>query len=65
MRRPRRWRRRRKQPDRLTETDHAEIKAILDQKTPLEGDVYDLERDQKGRHGRIMHYNLNEEKPAA
>jgi aryl-alcohol dehydrogenase-like predicted oxidoreductase len=49
----------------LTATDHAEIKATLDQKTPLEGDVYDLERDQKGRHGRIMHYNLNEEKPAA
>lgn len=49
----------------LTDQDRAEIKAILDQKTALEGDVYDLERDQKGRHGRIMHYNLNEEKPAA
>jgi len=49
----------------LTDADRAEITAILGQKTALEGDVYDLERDQKGRHGRIMHYNLNEEKPAA
>jgi hypothetical protein len=23
------------------------------------GDVYDLERDRTGRHGRIMKYNLN------
>jgi hypothetical protein len=23
------------------------------------GDVFDLERDRTGRHGRIMKYNLN------
>jgi hypothetical protein len=23
------------------------------------GDVYELERDREGRHGRIMKYNLN------
>ena len=49
----------------LTDQDRAEIEAVLAQKTPMEGDVYDLEREQKGRHGRIMHYNLNEDKPAA
>lgn len=49
----------------LTDADRAEIDAVLARKTPLEGDVYDLERDQRGRHGRIMHYNLNEDKPAA
>ncbi|MBD0415565.1 aldo/keto reductase [Oryzicola mucosus] len=49
----------------LTDADRAEIDAVLAQKTTMEGDVYDLERDQKGRHGRIMHYNLNEDKPAA
>lgn len=49
----------------LTDRDRADIDAILAQKAPLEGDVYDLERDQNGRHGRIMHYNLNEDKPAA
>ncbi|MDI6025068.1 aldo/keto reductase [Corticibacterium sp. UT-5YL-CI-8] len=49
----------------LTDADRAEIDAVLVQKTAMEGDVYDLERDQKGRHGRIMHYNLNEDKPAA
>jgi aryl-alcohol dehydrogenase-like predicted oxidoreductase len=49
----------------LTSRDRADIEAILAQKSPLEGDVYDLERDQTGRHGRIMKYNLSEDKPAA
>ena len=26
----------------------------------LAGDVYDLERDRQGRHGRIMKYNLSQ-----
>jgi aryl-alcohol dehydrogenase-like predicted oxidoreductase len=44
---------------RLTETDQAEINAVLSQANPLEGDVYTLERDREGRHGSIMKYNLN------
>lgn len=44
---------------RLTPADHAEIAAAMAEARPLEGDVYDLERDREGRHGRIMHYNLN------
>jgi aryl-alcohol dehydrogenase-like predicted oxidoreductase len=44
---------------RLTETDQAEIEAVLSQANPLEGDVYTLERDREGRHGSIMKYNLN------
>ena len=43
---------------RLDATDHAAIDAVLAQRRPLEGDVYALERDRTGRHGRIMHYNL-------
>jgi aryl-alcohol dehydrogenase-like predicted oxidoreductase len=43
----------------LTDTDLAEIEAILRQGNPLEGDVYTLERDREGRHGSIMKYNLN------
>ena len=44
----------------LTDQDLAEIKAVTDQSTGPQGDVYDLERDKDGRHGRIMHYNLND-----
>lgn len=43
----------------LTDTDQAEIEAILRQAHPLDGDVYTLERDREGRHGSIMKYNLN------
>jgi len=43
----------------LTAADHAEIDAVLSQSKPLEGDVFDLERDRHGRHGSIMKYNLN------
>lgn len=43
----------------LTDQDRAEIESTLVQKRAMEGDVYDLERDREGRHGRIMHYNLN------
>ena len=43
----------------LTDTDHAEIEAVLSQANPLDGDVYTLERDREGPHGSIMKYNLN------
>jgi aryl-alcohol dehydrogenase-like predicted oxidoreductase len=43
----------------LTEEDAAQIGAVLAQRRPLEGDVYALERDRTGRHGRIMKYDLN------
>lgn len=43
----------------LTEADCAAIKAIIDRSTGPQGDVYTLERDRTGRHGSIMHYNLN------
>ena len=48
----------------LTDGDMAAIDAVLEQSAPLEGDVYALERDRDGRHGRIMKYNLNDA-PAA
>ena len=43
----------------LDAEDRARITAVLAQSTGLEGDVYTLERDRHGRHGSIMHYNLN------
>ena len=42
----------------LDEADRAAIGAVLAQRRALEGDVYALERDRDGRHGRIMKYNL-------
>jgi len=47
----------------LTPEDHAAIDAVLARRTGPLGDVYELERDKTGPHGRIMKYNLNE--PAA
>ena len=44
----------------LTAGDLAEIAAIHAESPGLEGDVYTLERDRHGRHGSIMHYNLND-----
>lgn len=44
---------------RLSADDHDAIKTILDQRTGPLGDIYTLERDRTGRHGSIMHYNLN------
>lgn len=41
----------------LTAADHAAIAAALPPSPP--GDVYALERDRSGRHGRIMKYGLN------
>lgn len=43
----------------LTETDRAAIAAVLSRRTGPDGDIYTLERDRHGRHGSIMHYNLN------
>jgi aryl-alcohol dehydrogenase-like predicted oxidoreductase len=44
----------------LTAEDKRQIMAIIgESKGPL-GDVYTLERDRTGRHGSIMHYNLND-----
>jgi aryl-alcohol dehydrogenase-like predicted oxidoreductase len=45
----------------LDARDHAAIDAVLADSRPLEGDVYTLERDRDGRHGRIMKYNLNKD----
>lgn len=42
---------------RLSAADHAAIAAALPPSPP--GDVYALERDRTGRHGRIMKYGLN------
>jgi aryl-alcohol dehydrogenase-like predicted oxidoreductase len=44
---------------RLTGQDIAEIDAIVDRSRGPDGDTYVLERDRHGRHGAIMHYNLN------
>jgi aryl-alcohol dehydrogenase-like predicted oxidoreductase len=44
---------------RLDADDRAAIAAILARRQGPEGDVYELERDKTGRHGRIMKYNLN------
>jgi aryl-alcohol dehydrogenase-like predicted oxidoreductase len=43
----------------LDAEDRARIAAVIAQGDGLEGDVYTLERDRHGRHGSIMHYNLN------
>ncbi|MBD9597382.1 aldo/keto reductase [Ensifer sp. ENS05] len=43
----------------LSQDDLEAINRIVAEgKGPL-GDIYDLERDRTGRHGAIMHYNLN------
>jgi aryl-alcohol dehydrogenase-like predicted oxidoreductase len=46
----------------LSSDDLAAIRRVADQRSGPKGDVYDLERDKDGRHGRIMKYNLNEDK---
>ncbi|CAN7146361.1 aldo/keto reductase [Mesorhizobium sp. LjNodule214] len=43
----------------LTPDDKTAIGAVIAESRGLEGDVYTLERDRHGRHGSIMHYNLN------
>lgn len=44
----------------LDEDDLARINAAIAAHDEVDGDVYDVERDRHGRHGRIMKYNLNE-----
>jgi aryl-alcohol dehydrogenase-like predicted oxidoreductase len=43
----------------LTAEDRTGIGSAQADFLPLAGDVYDLERDRRGRHGAIMKYNLN------
>ena len=43
---------------RLTEADHARIRDAVGGGYGPPGDVYDLEGDRTGRHGRIMKYGL-------
>ena len=45
----------------LSERDHAEIDAVRERMAVPPEDVFDLERDKNGPHGRIMKYNLNAE----
>ena len=47
----------------LTDEDRAEIEAVAAKGRGPVGDVYALERDRNGRHGSIMKYNLNAERP--
>ncbi len=44
----------------LDAQDAAAVNAVLAQRRTLDGDVYALERDRDGRHGRIMKYNLGD-----
>ncbi len=44
---------------RLTTSEQAELDGVLAEQPVPPGDVYELERDRNGVHGRIMRYNLN------
>ncbi len=43
----------------LDPADFAAIDAVIARRSGPEGDVFTLERDRPGRHGRIMKYDLN------
>jgi uncharacterized repeat protein (TIGR04076 family) len=43
----------------LDDVDRQAIAFVLSRRKGPEGDVYTLERDRAGRHGRIMKYDLN------
>jgi aryl-alcohol dehydrogenase-like predicted oxidoreductase len=43
----------------LTPRDRVRLDAFLADQPVPPGDVYELERDREGRHGRIMRYTLN------
>jgi aryl-alcohol dehydrogenase-like predicted oxidoreductase len=45
----------------MDDADLATIAAVKAQMSTPPEDVFDLERDKQGRHGRIMKYNLNAE----
>jgi len=42
----------------LDSSDHALLASVLEPRAGPNGDVYTLERDRDGKHGRIMKYNL-------
>jgi len=44
----------------LEETQIEKIQSVIDTGSAVPGDVYDIERDRHGPHGRIMKYNLNQ-----
>lgn len=44
----------------LDSADFAAIDAVIARRAGPEGDVFTLERDRHGRHGRIMKYELNQ-----
>jgi aryl-alcohol dehydrogenase-like predicted oxidoreductase len=44
----------------LQATEIEAIRSVIDTGSGVPGDVYDIERDRDGRHGRIMKYNLNQ-----
>ena len=44
----------------LTVQDISEIEAILVKAKGPSGSIYELEREFKGPHGRVMKYNLNQ-----
>ncbi|MBC7841495.1 MAG: aldo/keto reductase, partial [Gemmatimonadaceae bacterium] len=46
----------------LTTDESRTLAALLGQSSGPLGDVYTLERDQHGRHGSIMRYNLNDDR---
>ncbi|MDQ0041521.1 aldo/keto reductase [Variovorax boronicumulans] len=46
---------------RLDAEDMATLDTVLSQRQPPSGDVYAVERDIEGRHGRVMKYDLNKE----
>jgi aryl-alcohol dehydrogenase-like predicted oxidoreductase len=43
----------------LDKSDLADLKLVIEKAKGPKGPVYALERDRKGKHGRIMKYNLN------
>ena len=45
----------------LDDADLNRIGAVLARSQEVPGDVYELERDREGRHGRIMRYDLHED----
>ncbi|QSI30891.1 aldo/keto reductase [Variovorax sp. RKNM96] len=45
----------------LDAEDIATLDTVLAQRQPPSGDVYAVERDIEGRHGRVMKYDLNKE----
>ncbi|MEZ4700777.1 MAG: aldo/keto reductase [Rhodothermales bacterium] len=47
----------------LDASDRDRIRRFIEQSPGPAGPVYGLERDKEGVHGRIMRYNLNEQRP--